>query len=511
MRWLNMTDYKIQSNKVFFSVLIVNLMVSGIMVIVDLTVDLRSGSIIVYTSYFVASLAVTLLSIRFAHATWIRFLMPLLIFILIEFLFLAQPQTFNTTIYWFPFIPILAVLIQGLQASRIWFIIILVSYLFNFLIVLESVGSTYNLLVSSSASYWSGVVFLGAILASTYLLYNLLGEAYSKTVENNQELTNLKNSVEQKSLQLTAFNAALIELTRNPEAFKTTKNLFENVCALAQDSLEVDRVSIWLFNTDRNILELKYLVENGSENTKEIVISQVDYPSYFEAVETKPYIMAHNAISNPDTSEFKDNYLAPLGIKSMLDCPILLDQKAIGVVCCEHIRNTRKWEAEHALITQSLADFIASHYKNKKIKELLNTLKSQNKELSLSSTMIESMNKELHQLNEKLIESNGSLEAAVDKRTQKLLIQNNQLKEYAFVNSHMLRAPLSSILGISNLLQIHNTSIQDEELLKALHESTKNLDEIVRKISSTLEDGSNLTRKDIDYIINKRFKNSEIK
>ncbi|MEP2023748.1 MAG: GAF domain-containing protein [Reichenbachiella sp.] len=510
MRWLQMTDYKIQSNKVFFSVLIVSTIVSAILVVIDFYIDFKSAPIEVYAGFFFATLTISLLSIKYNQSNFVRSLLPTLIFLLLEGIFLNQPRTFSTVVYWFPFIPILAVLMQGLRASQIWFGILLVTYLANYFYVDTILGSTYHLELSSKAYFISGIIFHIAILTSTYLLYNLLGNAYILSIEKNTELSELKDTTEQKSLRLTAFNSALIELTRNPEASQTLEKLFENVCTLAQDSLEVNRVCIWLFDENRNSLKLEYLIENGKTINKNLKITREEYPSYFKALETKPYIMAHDAIAHHDTLEFKDNYLTRHEIKSMLDCPILLDKKSIGVVCCEHVKEKRHWEAQDALITQSLADFIANHYKNEQIKSLLNTLKTQNQELSLNSSMIKSMNIELNQLNEKLLESNESLELAVDERTKELLMQNNQLKEYAFVNSHMLRAPLSSILGISNLLQIHNTSIEDAELLNALHKSTKNLDEIIRKISSTLEDGSSLTRNDIDFIINKHFKETGV-
>lgn len=509
MRWFDSADFNIQSNKVFLFVHVISTIVSGVVVVIDYAVDLNAGPLEAFSVYFGINLITLIINLKY-NPQWVRYFLPLSLFGIIEYLFLIQPQIFNTIIYWLPFVPILAILIMGLRASQVWFIVVLTTHLFNYYYVGKHLGTSYSLQVSKDPFFVSGIVFQAGILTAIYLLYNLISNVTKATYEKNQELTNLKDSIEQKGLRLTAFNAALIELTRNPEGHKDTSTLFENVCALAQDSLEVNRVSVWLLNANRDAIELKALFEDGKDKTEPIILTKTEFPAYFSALETKPFIMAHDAKEHEDTSEFKESYLSPLGIQSMLDCPILLDQTAIGVVCCEHIDSRRKWEAEDALITQSLADFIATHFKNEQIRNLLSTLKTQNKELSLNGSMIESMNQELHQLNQKLVESNGSLEAAVNERTKELVTQNNQLKEYAFVNSHMLRAPLSSILGISNLLLMQSTSITDKELLNGLHQSTKNLDEIVRRISTALEDGSNLSRKDIDYIINEQFKNSKL-
>lgn len=511
MSWLSITDYKIQSRKIITGILSVSTCTSGAMVFVDYMIDLKAASFEAFLCFFLANLFILLLSIIYPKAKWIDGCIPALIFVFFEYIFFHNPTVLNVIIYWFPFVPILAVMTQGLRSSQLWTGIIVLAQIGNFLYAKTALGSnSYQLEISIDSFFYSGIIFLIATLATVYLLYNLMGHAYNRAQEQNEELSDLKNDIERKSKRLAAFNAALIELTRNPTTVKSIETLYFNVCSLTQESLAVNRVSIWLFDKTRENLILQLLLQDGEDRTEEVTITKKDFPAYFVALEEKPCIAASDARNHEDTSVFTENYLKPLGILSMLDCPILLDQKAIGVVCCEHIDSKRKWEAEDALITQSLADFIAVHFKNEQIKSLLSTLKTQNKELSLNGSMIESMNKELHQLNQKLLESNDSLEAAVNERTKELVIQNNQLKEYSFVNSHMLRAPLSSILGISNLLLAQNTSITDRELLTALQQSTKNLDEVVRRISTTLEDGSNLSRKDIDYIINEQFKNHDV-
>ncbi|MCV9386517.1 sensor histidine kinase [Reichenbachiella ulvae] len=379
----------------------------------------------------------------------------------------------------------------------------------NYVYTNHTIGSNYSVTIDTQATFVASVIFLISILATVFLLYNLLSSAYKRSVIKNEELTSLKNSIEAKNSILKQYNSAMLELTRTPILEGNLDVTLEKVADVARDILSLPRVSIWFFSDDKQRLIKKLLIENGKADPTPIELHRGDFPRYFEAVENQPVIMAPLASSHPDTAEFTSNYLEPLNIKSMLDCPIVQDKGVIGVICCEQKKFVRNWVAEDALIIQSLADFIAMHFKNQKIKTLMTQLTEQNKELSLKSNEIASMNQELHGLNQKLIENNSTLEDTVRKRTKELITQNNQLKEYAFVNSHMLRAPLSSILGLSNILQMKSDNMEEQELLEALFQSTNNLDEIVRKISSTLEDGSNLTRKDIDYIINERFKESE--
>jgi signal transduction histidine kinase len=110
------------------------------------------------------------------------------------------------------------------------------------------------------------------------------------------------------------------------------------------------------------------------------------------------------------------------------------------------------------------------------------------------------------ELNDELNSINEKLEVKVQERTQILEERNTQLTEYAFINSHLLRAPLSQILGLSYLLTKQNLHLKDEKIVNKLVKSTENLDKIIRKISELLYDGKDFSREEIENIINKKFK-----
>jgi signal transduction histidine kinase len=68
-----------------------------------------------------------------------------------------------------------------------------------------------------------------------------------------------------------------------------------------------------------------------------------------------------------------------------------------------------------------------------------------------------------------------------------LELQNQQLSEYAHINSHLLRGPLARILGIINLLSKSEATDDQKQYLEHLLKASKDLDEIVTKISDVLE------------------------
>ncbi|HEY3430546.1 MAG TPA: hypothetical protein VGK39_07715, partial [Cyclobacteriaceae bacterium] len=114
-------------------------------------------------------------------------------------------------------------------------------------------------------------------------------------------------------------------------------------------------------------------------------------------------------------------------------------------------------------------------------------LQEKNDEIGTQKLAIEMQATALIKLNEELQELNKNLEERIDKRTQQLTDQNQKLTEYAFVNAHKLRAPISSILGLINLM---DQSKPEEYHVIFSHMKTcgTQLDNITRQISRNLED-----------------------
>jgi signal transduction histidine kinase len=92
--------------------------------------------------------------------------------------------------------------------------------------------------------------------------------------------------------------------------------------------------------------------------------------------------------------------------------------------------------------------------------------------------------------NEIIEQLNRELESKVELRTRLLKEQNAKLMEYAFVNAHVLRAPVSRILGLVNLLRKSESPrrAEDSEIIQHLEESSKELDSVVRDLSVTLRE-----------------------
>jgi light-regulated signal transduction histidine kinase (bacteriophytochrome) len=70
------------------------------------------------------------------------------------------------------------------------------------------------------------------------------------------------------------------------------------------------------------------------------------------------------------------------------------------------------------------------------------------------------------------------------KRINTIEVQNEKLKNIAWTQSHIVRAPLSRILGIINLIEQQADDLKEISFwIKQLRTSTNEMDEIVRKIN----------------------------
>ena len=115
--------------------------------------------------------------------------------------------------------------------------------------------------------------------------------------------------------------------------------------------------------------------------------------------------------------------------------------------------------------------------------------------LKEKSDEIEAQNEELKTIQAHLSKVNNDLEKRVQLRTEelkisneKLLMKNLQLTEYAFYNSHKLRAPVASILGLVGLMENKKATAEDFPIfVEKIKQTTMNLDEVIMEINTILE------------------------
>lgn len=138
------------------------------------------------------------------------------------------------------------------------------------------------------------------------------------------------------------------------------KKTLEKLTEAAAETLHVERTSIWRILPDGSGMECLHLYERTSHrHSGGPVITAESAPNYFKAIAGEQVIAAHDARTDPRTSEFRDAYLVPLDITAMLDAPVFVRGVAVAVICHEHVGGARTWQFWEELVASTFADFVA--------------------------------------------------------------------------------------------------------------------------------------------------------
>jgi len=136
----------------------------------------------------------------------------------------------------------------------------------------------------------------------------------------------------------------------------TYPDVAQKIVSTALKGLQVPRVGIWRLNDTIDAMECIALCINGVfVQTNDLRLLASEYPRYFNALQHERFIVADDAHTHPDTSEFSTGYLNPNHIFSMLDAPIRKNGKIVGILCCEQTLHPRSW----SLLEQSFAAILA--------------------------------------------------------------------------------------------------------------------------------------------------------
>lgn len=130
--------------------------------------------------------------------------------------------------------------------------------------------------------------------------------------------------------------------------------------------------------------------------------------------------------------------------------------------------------------------YILYRYMNSRKQSYL-LLKQKNQEITLQADLLKSQTSELVTKQEKILNKNKKLKKEVKVSSLELTSQNERLREYAFTNAHLVRAPLARILGLVDLLMEDElTEEQRKEFRAHLKDSAIELDLVIRNFSEFL-------------------------
>lgn len=164
-----------------------------------------------------------------------------------------------------------------------------------------------------------------------------------------------------KNATLKKQNEVLLSLTKSETIDSgDLEASVREITEAATVALGCERSSVWFYTeNNHSIRSMDLFQKTESKHSNGTELFAKDFPSYFKYLKEERVLGADNAHTNPSTSEFSEVYLTPLNIKSMLDAPIRLHGKMVGVICNETVHDFKNWTPEELTFSASLADLIA--------------------------------------------------------------------------------------------------------------------------------------------------------
>ncbi|BAY39906.1 two-component hybrid sensor and regulator [Nostoc sp. NIES-2111] len=183
----------------------------------------------------------------------------------------------------------------------------------------------------------------------------------STVVDRDKKITNQSKTtqcLQNSTIKLYKHNLILTELAKNKILYQgDVKAAFAEITTTASQNLHVERASIWLYNETATKIQCIDLFEySRNQHSEGFCVLAADYPAYFQALHQEEAIAADDVHTDPRTRELSHNYLTSLNITSLLDTPIRLAGKTVGVLSLEAVGIAHHWTPEDQNFARSLTN-----------------------------------------------------------------------------------------------------------------------------------------------------------
>ncbi len=168
------------------------------------------------------------------------------------------------------------------------------------------------------------------------------------------------------------FSFELDSITTSDKLFSSSRDeILEEIGKKMARCMDVERVNIWMFNDAEECIDCI-----GSYSRKDQAFSKgeklcmTDMPNYYGSLKSNRILLVQDVLTSPITSEIKDIYCKQNGITAMMDLPIRMEGKLVGVMCYEYTQGTRDWddnEVQFALAMNQVVSLALETRRRRKI------------------------------------------------------------------------------------------------------------------------------------------------
>ena len=135
------------------------------------------------------------------------------------------------------------------------------------------------------------------------------------------------------------------------------------------------RANVWLFNDDQTELRCIDAYQAGSDcHSSGATLAEKQFAAEFSMIKHALYVDAGDALTDPRTAGYRDGYLVPQGILSMLDVAIRTGPDCVGLLCLEHVGIRHAWAPDEIAFGCHLADKLGQAFMNQALRQSQNQL-----------------------------------------------------------------------------------------------------------------------------------------
>lgn len=156
------------------------------------------------------------------------------------------------------------------------------------------------------------------------------------------------------------YSRALLHLAIS-KTFQTSNlnTVFQEITEATAQTLLVQRVSVWLYNDELSCFDCIDLYNlQTQEHTFGQSLAKANYPAYFQALAKERCLAISDVTNDHRTQELHATYLSLFDVVSVLNTPIWIDGRLLGMLCYEHCAEVREWTVEEEYFVSAVADFV---------------------------------------------------------------------------------------------------------------------------------------------------------
>ena len=212
-------------------------------------------------------------------------------------------------------------------------------------------------------------------------------EKQEKQKQKLEEEIKIRINIEQNALnqkeRIQKQYDTIVKLTLDEEFFnKSFKDAIYSLLKECTKTLEVDRVSFWVFEDEKNLrCTYRYLIEEDIHVDENNVIEVSKLPKFISYLKKNKIIDTYDVYTDERTSEYNKEKMKEVGVKSMLDVSINFHDNMYGVIVFDTLKEHKKWTQDEIAFVSRVSDQVSNLLLVNEWKKIQNEITSINNSL----------------------------------------------------------------------------------------------------------------------------------